>query len=400
MSTVSRTSQQGKGLLVPLLSVAVLAIGASVAWAVFSTTPEPKKVSKAPVARLVEATPLRVTEEQPMWPRGGLATAVEQVSLVPRVSGQVVAVNPDARPGARFRKGDVLARLDPADFELALQQAKADLAQAEASLTVEQGEVSLALEEYDLAGRSLEGADKALVLREPQLQAAKAEVSRAKAAVRQAELNLQRTRITMPFDGQLISRSVSAGMQVSTSSALFEAVNTDAFWIYVKVPRQFLPHLDRDGWAQVSHPAWGLQQRRAKVLDVVPAVNESDRLARVVLELQDPLASIDDSQPKVLLNDYLDVVLPGKAIAGATRVPLERLDEHDRVWVISNEQLQQRKVDVAWRGRTFAWVTDGLQQDDLLLASQLDAVTVGMPVRVAQSGNADSSTLATSEGGK
>ena len=395
--------QRGQSRLPLVLSVAVLAIGGLIAWAVFSTTPEPKKVAKQPVARLVEAMPLVSSEAHPQWPTGGQATAVEQVSLTPRVSGQVASINANARPGARFSKGTVLAQLDPADYQLALQQARADLAQAKAALTVEQGEVSLAQEEYELAGRSLQGADKALVLREPQLQSARAQVARAEAAVQQAELNLQRTRITMPFDGQLISRDIAVGMQASSSTALFEVVNTDAFWIEVKVPRQFLPFLDGDGEALVSHPAWGLQHRRAAVLDVVPAVNAADRLARVVLELSDPLASQDQQQPAVLLNDYLDVVLPGKAIAGAIRIPLAQLDELDRVWVVDNNALQQRQLQVVWRGRTHAWVTEGLQQQDQLLMSQLDPITAGMPVRVAQHPQAaadNDSSLASTEGGQ
>ncbi|WP_221797772.1 efflux RND transporter periplasmic adaptor subunit [Oceanobacter mangrovi] len=383
MTPVSRNCY-GRSAAIPLLSAAILAIGVAVAWGVFATAPEPKKSQPKTQARLVEAQPLTQATAAPVWPSGGQAVAMEQVSLVPRVSGQVISVNPAARPGAKLAKGTELARLDPADFELALKQAQAAQAQAQAALVIEQGEGALAEEEYQLAGRQLKGSDQALVLREPQLMAAKAELERTRAAVEQAKLNLQRSHILMPFDGQLLSRSIAPGMQVSTSTVLFELVNTSAFWIEVKLPRQFLPLLDTDGVATLSHPAWQGRTRDARVLDVVPAVSTTDRQARVVLQLDDPLAQQTDA-PQVLLNDYLDVLLPGRKVEGAVQIPVAQVDEFSRVWVINNNQLQRRQLQLAWRGRTHVWATAGLEDGDQLLLSQIDAITEGMAVRIANS---------------
>lgn len=377
-------TERNKKLTITVISVVVL-LSSFGAWKVIQdTAPKPGKKERVDVARLVDAAPLQRAVSRPQWQTGGTVIASDSVTLVAQVSGRVEQVSAQAIPGALLEQGTVIAQLEKGDYELQLQQAQATLAQAKAALAIEEGQVSLAKEEFALSGTRLSATDKALVLREPQLQVAKAELASAEAAVKQAQINLQRTQIRMPFDGRLTTRSVSPGSYASAGSELFAAVATSEFWVEAKLPRSFLPLLDTTQDVLVTHTAWGEQSRRATVLNVLPGVDSGDRQARVVLSLPLPLDPI--AGPVVLVNDFVTLTLSGRKFTNAYRVPRDRVNDDGSVWVVNNNQLQKRQPEVLYSGRDFVWFAAGFDDNDRLLVSQVDAAVSGTQVRVAGDG--------------
>lgn len=370
-----------KNLIIAVITIFILAAGISAYKVILDTAPKPHKVKPEQVARLVDAVALHRESSRPSWNSGGNVVAAQSVDLVAQVSGEISVIATAAIPGAVLKKGTLLAQIDKTNYQLALREAEAALAQAKAALAIEQGQVSLAQAEYDLSGVKLSDSDKSLVLREPQLQAAEADIAAAGAAVDQAKANLMRTEIRMPFDGQIQSRSLSAGSYATASSILFSVIATDEFWIETKVPRRFLEQLDLQYPASLSHSSWHDKSRVAEVLNVLPAVDSSDRQARVVLSLKDPLNAVNG--PKVLVNDYLNVTLFGRVVASSYVVPREYLNDENRVWVVADNTLEIRDVEVEYLGRDQVWISTGFKSGDQLLASKVDAAVPGMRVRVA-----------------
>ena len=127
-------------------------------------------------------------------------------------------------------EGAALLRIDPADYQAALRQRRSELAQARADLELEQGRQAVAEQDFELLGEELDEGNRHLVLRQPQLKQARARVDFAEAALRRAELDLQRTRISAPFDAQILSRDVATDSQVSTGDSLARLVATDRYW--------------------------------------------------------------------------------------------------------------------------------------------------------------------------
>lgn len=368
-------------LVIAILTLVVLIAGFAGFKLVVNTAPTPKKVKPEQVARLVDAVNLVQETSRPSWNAGANVSAAERVDLVAQVSGEITHLAPKAIPGAILARGTLLAQLDKTNYELALRQAQASLAQAKASLAIEQGQVDLALAEYELSGVELSQSDKSLVLREPQLQAAEADIAAATAAVDQAKANLARTEIRMPFDGQIVSRSLSTGSYATASSNLFSVVATSEFWLEAKVPRIFLQQLDVTSPALISHSAWNQKTRSAEVLNVMPAVDSGDRQARIILSLKQPLDT--SVGPQVLVNDYVNVTLFGQELNNAYVVPRQYLNDDNSVWVVFDNTLQRRDVEVIYMGRNNVWISSGFKPGDLLLTSQIDAATEGMLVRVA-----------------
>ncbi|WP_419810618.1 efflux RND transporter periplasmic adaptor subunit [Bacterioplanoides sp.] len=374
--------------------IVILLLGVGIAAFIIKSAPRPERVAPEAKSRLVEVADIKLAVRPPYWQAGGRVMASQQVDLMPEVSGRIQSIAAPAVPGTRLAKGDLLAAIDASDYRLQLTQRQAAYAQALAALDIEKGQASLAREEYELSAATFSAEDKALVLREPQIAQARAEVQTAKANLEQAQLNLARTQIKMPFDGQINQRHISVGSQVSVSTNAFELVNTDEFWIEVKIPAAFLALLDVQQPALIQQAGWpDGQQRQARVLNILPAVDSADRQVRVLLSLSDPLALSDPSQPKVLLNDFVEVRLFGQLSAESYQVASRFMDAQNRVWVVNNGELQQRQLEVLYRGREDSWIArrvmsdKGFKDGDQLLLSKIDAAVAGAPVRVLVEAN-------------
>jgi RND family efflux transporter MFP subunit len=390
---LTRRAYSGSSTLMLLVGVGILATALGIGYWVVSSAPKPQRVKPEIQARLVEVTPVSKSDVRPTWLTGGEVVAAQQVDLVAEVSAPVVSINPKAIAGANLARGTRLATLDDSDYRLVVEQRKASLLDAEASLATEQGEAALAQEEYQLSLSQLEDDSTAtaaplseeslqLVLRKPQLASAEAAVAGAMANFQQAQLDLARTIVRMPFNGQVLSREVGVGSYVSSSTTLFSLIGTEEFHIEVKVPRGFVPWLDMDATAEISHPSWR-KSRRARILNLIGSVDTLDRQARLLLAVEDPLALKDPSLPALFANDFLSVQLTGVAIPDATVIAVEYLNADNQVWVVNSGQLSLRQLQVVYRGRTQAWVQSGFEPGDQLLVSRIDGATPGLPVRVA-----------------
>lgn len=138
---------------------------------------------------------------------------------------------------AVFKEGEILLELDNTDYRIELQTAQAALAQARSTLASEQGNQVVAKADFELLGLNVDERERALILRKPQLESAKATVQSAQAGVERARVNLERTILRAPFDGVVVSRQASVGAQVSPTTALGVLASSEAYWITVAVPQ-------------------------------------------------------------------------------------------------------------------------------------------------------------------
>jgi HlyD family secretion protein len=231
-----------KRIAATLLAIA-LAAGGWAWYAARSDGDEVKyrlaKVERGPIAAVVVAS--------------GTLNAVTTVQVGSQISGQVKEIFADFN--TPVKKGQVIARIDPATFELRVGQTRADLDAAESAVAVarsglaaqhaEMGRVKVALAdaqrdverkkvlvqknfissaELDKANSVLDSTREQVKAMQAQLQVSEAQVTSALAAVkqresllRQAQVDLERTIIRAPVDGTVILRNVDAGQTVAAS---------------------------------------------------------------------------------------------------------------------------------------------------------------------------------------
>jgi HlyD family secretion protein len=155
----------------------------------------------------------------------GTLQAVTSVQVGTQVSGTIQTLGADFN--SIVKRGQVLARLDPALFQTQIEQARANLIRAEAD--VDRLQVALAdartklsrtqeLWNRELIARTeLEAAEVDVRSAEAQIRSAEAQVTQARAALNQAEVNLQQSVIRSPIDGIVVARNVDVGQTVAAA---------------------------------------------------------------------------------------------------------------------------------------------------------------------------------------
>ncbi|HOQ05365.1 MAG TPA: efflux RND transporter periplasmic adaptor subunit [Anaerohalosphaeraceae bacterium] len=166
----------------------------------------------------------------------GTVTAAREVTLYPEVSGLVEKIAPEVLPGGIVEAGQVLYEIDRRNYETALAQRQSELEQARLNLKIEEGSQRVAQREYRMLEEVLDEADEDLILRRPYLAAKKAAAEAAEAAVRQAQLDLERCIIRAPFRAVVRTKYAELGSRVSPTTSLASLVGVDEFWVQLLVP--------------------------------------------------------------------------------------------------------------------------------------------------------------------
>lgn len=193
------------------------------------------------------------------------------VQVAPRVSGQITEVFVD--DNQRIKEGDLVAKIDPADYEIKLAQAQAryekalfeqknavatrnaantDIRTAKADLeryqnlykggAVSKQMLDAAKAKYDNAVARQTSAEQAVMSSGKNSKVADAEIKELRALRNQAKLNLSYTNIYAPQNGTVTSRRVEKGMYVQTGSPLFVIV-PDEIWVVANFKENQLRHM-------------------------------------------------------------------------------------------------------------------------------------------------------------
>lgn len=305
----------------------------------------------------------------------GTVQVRNSVELSPQVSGRVVWVNPALASGGTFRRGDVLFRLDDADYRAAVDRARADLAARQADLRVEQSEAEIASREWDLV-RPGEPVP-ANVAREPQLARSQAAVRSAQTALADAERNLSRVNFSLPFDGRVQATAVEVGQNLIAGQSYGRAYEAGGIEVSVPVNAVMLDGLaPAEGRGAVVRPRQNLlsQGDTAYAAIVTRADAELDpqtRLARLTLEFTE--------QVSLLPGDFVDVEITGPVIPDTYRFPEAAMQENRSVWVVEDGRLARRQTQLVF-------VDDGVvsalpfDSADGIVVSSLNAPQEGDPV--------------------
>ncbi|HEY4547725.1 MAG TPA: efflux RND transporter periplasmic adaptor subunit [Pedomonas sp.] len=192
-----------------LLASVVLAIGglsSACSESGGNQTAQAPAIPQVPVAQVV------VRELAPSTEFNGSLSAPQSVELRPRVSGTIVSVH--VPEGALVRKGQLLFRIDPRPFEVALDQAQAQLRQAQATAALAESNFTRSEQLVSTGAISRKVYDDAVAQR----NVARAQVEAGNAAVAAARLDLSFTQVTAPISGRVDRVLVTAGNVVGAGA--------------------------------------------------------------------------------------------------------------------------------------------------------------------------------------
>lgn len=384
-SLVRGDSALWRRIPLPLL---IIAGGVVIALVLIALKPSPAKTHRKQVAALVSVIRAETTSVPAVIEGFGTVEAVQQLDLRPQVSGHIVEVSPNFQIGGRLAKGEVLARIDPRDYQIAVESQQAALANAEVELKLEEGNRVVAQREWKLLEEDLKVSNlgKQLALREPQLNQKKAAFKAAQSQLEKAKLDLERTVLKSPFPAVVLDENVEIGTFVSPQTMIGTLASTDEFYVHVRIPRNLLRWISfaEDGSATAVNVKIIQQlgsdktaQRQGRLVRLLGDVDKAGRMARVLVAVKNPLAS-QGSAPPLLIGSYVRVLIEGRDVEGVVKLPRSAIREGSRVWIADQEnKLEIEEVEQVFSMDDYVFVR-GDMVNKRIIVSPLSVPLRGM----------------------
>jgi len=375
-----------------------------------------------PAVIVVSTTPAVVRQLPRYFEASGSLAPNEQTDVAAETSGKVVAVGVDI--GSSVRRGQMIVKLDDADFRLRVQQAQAQLEQAiatlhqnEAKIGLRPGqkfnpenvpEVAAARSALELAEKNLRRYEKlvetgdisrasydqqksqrdqlaeqhqALVHQAQQNYAtvanSQAAVNAAQTQVSLAKRNLTYTVVAAPMAGYVSDRPADVGEYVSPQQKVATIVRTNPLRIRIDIPEQAIPEVRVGQSVSISTSAWPDKNFSGRIARIAPNVTANSRTLTVEAEIENSsgvlkpgqFATVRILQPR----PQPAVLIPARSVITESGV--------SRVFVIKNGHSEQRLVQVGQAEGDLIEVKSGVAADEQVATSNLEKLSDGVAVR-------------------
>lgn len=376
-----------------ILPFLIIILGIGVMAALVKSRSAPKKEAKTELGVLVRVFNAEKTSRRVVVTGTGTVKAARELTVIPQVSGRVTSIAPGLVSGGFFKKGEVLFEIEKTDYELALERARAAKARAEYDLAMIESKARVARAEWERLNRGSDKEPNPLVVYEPQMKDAKAALRSAEAAMEQAKVDLERTRITAPFNCRVRSEEVELGQYVRSGTGVAVLAGTDKAEITVPLPLDELHwlHIPRDGAGKASTATVRMKVNGSKygwkgrVVRSVGEVDQTDRMMHVVASVSDPygLSGAESGRPALPLGTFVEVEFLGKKLDGVFIIPRTALRDGSTVWTVGTEgKLRIKEVRPVRIEREDVIVGEGLTEGDRIILTNLTGAAEGLKLRV------------------
>lgn len=377
MSEETQTEQDGRNLRG---YIQLGAIGAAILVAVyFARAPgggadEGLGLGAAPKPVVSVIAP-EITDQTQQVDLTAVVSLARKARVVSEVASRVVWISPKFNNGGSIPARETMIRVDPRDFELRVEAARATVKEAEASVRREQarGEHDARVFARDYPG--LELSER--VRRGPSLAKEQAELEHARALLKMAELKLQRTRVSFPFDSRVLNASVELGEQVGPGTPLGTVYRIDALQVEAPIEVRDLNRLEPI-IGRAAEVRAGAQTFSATVDRVSSAVAARSRLATVFLKFSE--SSPADSLP--LPGSFAEVAIQGPVAEGVYLLPESTEQAQGTVWVIESGTLKSFAPSTVGRTRS-SWIVEAFDAGDGIVMGTIPGAREGLAVELA-----------------
>ncbi len=306
-----------------------------------------------------------------------------RVALKSEVFGRVASVSPKLRNGGTFKAGETLLTLDPRDFEFKAREARAGADEMRARVRKHelQGQFERAKFLRDNPGQEV----PAIIEHRPQIERFKARVERWEMLVAQRDLELSKTKYSLPFDGKIIASTVGMGEVLGPATAFGSAYSKEAIGIEAPISLADIAQLGavvgRDADVRLAGRTFPAVVERSSSV-----VASRSRMATLFFAFAESVAMDDLPLP----GTFVQISVEGAEYANAFRLP-ESAEQHDgTIWVVDGDAL--RSVTATTLGRTnTGWIVAAFDAGDGVVVGALPGAAPGLGVEavaVAEVGDA------------
>ena len=335
----------------------------------------------------------------------GYVVARTKAAVSAKIPGRLAMLN--VSEGSRVQKGDIIARLDNADYAAAVGQAEADLASAKATLIEAQSDRDQMQRDYVrvrdihaqnpnlVSPQDVENADSKARQAEARFGAQSARVDAAAAAQRVAEASLENTYIRAPFSGTVLRKEAEVGEVVApsvggglTRGAVVTMADLATLEVEVDVNEAYIARIQSDQQARITLDAYPDTAFRGAVRQIIPTADRQRATVQVKV-------AILDRDPRILteMGAKVEFLQAARPVAAGAPQPVERpriivpaeavrtADGRDVVWIVRDGRLQKRDVDAGPVSGNFREIRAGLSGGEQLLVGGVENPRDGQRVK-------------------
>ena len=369
---------------VPLM---VIAASGGAVWALSQAKEAPEKTIEEPRPVSLHVDKVRSERITVSVGTQGEVRAKTNISLIPQVGGRIVKVSNTFAEGGRFGPGETLIQIDDANYLLAVTSAEARV--AEAAVRVEQELADASIKAKQWKDWVVDGEPTPLALNKPQVAEAQAKLRAAEADLENAKLDLARTRIQVPFEGRVLERSIGVGQFVSVGTTLGRVFATDTVEVRLPLtdaqlgelalPIGFVAEAGQAPSVTLSANIGGAKRSWiGKIMRVNASVDSQTRLVYAIAEVNDPYGAAADHGMPLAVGLFVTADIQGVTQHDAMVIPRTALRGDDRVYVINDNKLQIRTVDVLSTSAEQVIILSGLSDGENVVTSPVRSVFDGM----------------------
>lgn len=332
---------------------------------------------RGPMQFPVEVAPVEARDVEYVVSAVGSIEAFERVQITARVAGVVERVS--FTEGQTVKKGEVLAEIEPTRYSLAVASAKAALERAQAVAS----EAQAGAQRRAAVNEQRPGLLPAEELESFQTRArtAGAEVSAAKAALDQAELNLRDAYVRAPMEGVLQTRTVQTGQYVQPGYVMATLLRRDPLLLRFRVPEADVGRLKPGMVARFTVRTDG-STYSGKITHVAASADDQSRMVPVTAEVTGKEA--EALRPGA----FATVSVPVDMSQGSPVIPQTAVRPSERgflAFVVEGDKARVRVLELGMRtadGRVE--VKGGVKPGETLVVRGAEALKDGVTVRIAE----------------
>ncbi len=328
-------------------------------------------------ALTVETITLKPTTQHLEFARTGTVDLTAMVNLTPQVSGKVVSINPKLLDGGAFEAGETLFTIEQDNFENSLTMAKAEVEQAETALMIEKAEAKTAKEEWQTLYENRPIPD--LVARIPQLQQARAAVKAAEARLKDAQLNLDRTTVSYPFNGRVIENNIEIGQIVQPGQSYGQVYNNDALQIIVPLEEDVIKWVTpEETTATIKTQHKGEDITLTGTISRIGArLDPNTRFTNAFISLS------EEDKQKLTPELFVNVLIKGPELNNLWIVPNSAIQGRTGLWEVNfDDTLSYRQTLILARNDSHT-VIQGNGKTINVVKGLLKGAADGMPVKLS-----------------
>jgi len=364
-----------------LLIAGIFAVAILGAIGLGSMKPPPQTKDVADQAPLVAVMTLEAFDTHFRIASQGTVSPRTETVVSAEISGAIISISPKFIPGGVFAKGEELMRIDPTSYVVAVDRAEATLVQRQI--------------EFDGSEKLRNQGYRA----ESEYASAVAALAAARADLVNAQRNLERTRIRLPYDGMVRSKEADLGQYVNAGTKLGVTFATDYAEVRLPLTDQDLAFIDLPNAADIhasgsaNGPLVELSaiqkgQRRswqAQITRSEGVVDEKSRVTYAVARVIDPYrlkADAADETP-LPMGTFVAANIAGLKASNVVRVPRIALRSNNQLMVVgADNTLQLRNVDVLRSDAEYAYLRGGAVAGDRVSLTTIESPLNGMKVRI------------------